>query len=41
MLREWGVAGVQVREVIPLDAILDSSPCGVPVQALEVILIWL
>jgi len=26
MLREWGVDGVQVKEVVPLDAIFDSSP---------------
>lgn len=26
MLREWGVRGVQVNEVVPLDAIFDSSP---------------
>jgi hypothetical protein len=33
MLREWGVEGVQVREVIPLDAVLDSSPYGLPTLA--------
>ncbi len=26
MLREWGVRGIQVNEVVPLDAIFDSSP---------------
>jgi Ubiquitin carboxyl-terminal hydrolase, family 1 len=26
MLREWGVHGIQVNEVVPLDAIFDSSP---------------
>ncbi|KAF7504117.1 hypothetical protein GJ744_002686 [Endocarpon pusillum] len=26
MLREWGVRGIQVNEVVPLDAVFDSSP---------------
>lgn len=26
MLREWGVRDIQVNEVVPLDAIFDSSP---------------
>lgn len=26
MLREWGVRGIQVNEVVPLDSIFDSSP---------------
>jgi ubiquitin carboxyl-terminal hydrolase L5 len=26
MLREWGVRGIQVNEVVPLDAIFGSSP---------------
>ncbi len=26
MLREWGVRGIQVNEVVPIDAIFDSSP---------------
>ena len=28
MLREWGVRGIQVNEVVPLDAIFDSSPAS-------------
>ena len=26
MLREWGVRGIQVNEVVPLDAVFDSPP---------------
>jgi hypothetical protein len=33
MLREWGVEGVQVREVVPLDAVFDSSAYGLPTPA--------
>ena len=29
MLREWGVKGIQVREIIPLDAIFDVSPTSI------------
>ncbi len=28
MLREWGVRGIQVTEVVPLDAIFDSPPAS-------------
>jgi Ubiquitin carboxyl-terminal hydrolase, family 1 len=26
MLREWGVEGVQVNEVVPLETVLDGTP---------------
>jgi Ubiquitin carboxyl-terminal hydrolase, family 1 len=28
MLREWGVRGIQVNEVVPLDAIFESPPAS-------------
>lgn len=29
MLREWGVRGIRVNEVVPLDAIFDSSSASI------------